>query len=144
MSIYDIRFIVSFLKSSFYLWYAQNKYRSTNFADYEIFRDLRLPIIKLKRPDSQKQIRLINDTFNYIIKEERKFIAEFNKAYIRKKTDAKNEFIIKHNARIAQRFYAIDQSIYNLLGLSDNEIDVIENNLKFNKIYLPNNIDTSP
>ena len=144
MSIYDIRFMVSFLKSSFCLWYLQNKYGSTNFADYEIFRDLRLPIIKLNRPDLKKQISLINNTFDDIIKEERKFIAEFNKAYIRKNTDARNDFVNNHNARIAKRFYTIDQSIYKLLGLSDKEIDVIENNLKFNKIYLPSNIDVSP
>ena len=144
ISIYDIRFVVSFLKSSFYLWYLHNKHGTTDFTDHKIFRDLRLPIIKLKRPDSKKQISLINDTFDEIIKEERKFIAEFNKAYIRKNSDAQIEFINNYNARIAKGFYTIDQSIYKLLSLSDNEIDVVEKNLKFNKIYLPSNIDTLP
>lgn len=144
ISVYGIRFVVSFLKSSFHLWYLQNKHGTTDITDPKIFPQLRLPLIKLSRPDSKKEISLINDTFDGIIKEERKFIAEFNKAYDEKNIDASIELVDNHNARIAKRFYTIDQSIYKLLGLSDNEIDVVEKNLEFNKIFLPPNIDASP
>lgn len=143
ISIYGMRFVVSFLKSSFYLWYLLNRHGTTDLTDPKIFDALRLPAIKLNRPDSRKQISLINDTFDHITKEERRFIAEFNRAYIRKNTKVQIQFISDYNARIANEFYAIDQAIYNLLGLSDNEIDVVQKNLEFNKIYLPTNADAN-
>lgn len=141
VSIYGMRFAVSFLKSSFHLWYLLNRHGTTDFTDPKIFSALRLPIIRLNRPDSRNQISLINDTFDAIIKEERRFIAEFNRAYIRKNTEGEIQFISNYNARIANEFYAIDQAIYELLGLSDNEVDVVQKNLKFNGIYLPTNTD---
>lgn len=140
-SIYGMRFLVAFLKSSFYLWYLLNRHGTTNCTDPKVFPTLRLPLVKLNRPDSRQQITLINDTFDHIIREERKFIAELNKAYITKDTHVQVEFVNNYNARIADHFYAINQAIYKLLRLSDNEIDVVEKNLTFNKIYLPTNTD---
>src|SRR4030043_201036 len=142
-SFYGMRFLVAFLKSSFCLWYLLNRHGTTDFTDPSVFSTLRLPIITLNRPDSQEQITLINDTFDHIIREEHKFIAEFNKSYVRKNTHVQVEFVNNYNARIAGHFYAIDQAIYRLLGLSDDEIDVVENNLRFNKLYLPTNTDAN-
>lgn len=142
-SIYGMRFLVSFLKSSFYLWYLLNRYGTTHFMDREVFRALRLPAIKRNRPDSRRQMSSINHTFDHIIKEERRFIADFNRAYSRKSNKVQKEFVDNYNARIANEFYAVDQAIYELLALSDNEIDVVQKNLEFNKIYLPPNANAS-
>ena len=139
ISVYGIRFAVSFLKSSFHLWYLHNRYHNIDLINYDLFSNLRLPIINVNRPSSKEQISLINNTFDAIIKQERRFISEFNKAYIHKKVAVKNEFISNHNIQIEKSFYTIDQAIYKLLDISDKEIDAIESNLRFNNIYLPMN-----
>ena len=140
---YDMKLLVSFLKSSFHLWYICNKYGNTNTLTTDVFFQLRLPIIHPNRPDSKKLVTFIRHKFDYILGEERRFVVEFNKRYRGKLTDAAGQFIDNYNQRIAEHFYAVDKAIYELLGLSQDEIGALEDNLRFNKIYLPANPDAS-
>ena len=148
LSLYDMRFIASFFKSSFYLWYLQHKYGTTDCMNPAAFLQLRLPLIPPNHPESKREISSINHTVDDIITQERKFLADLNKLFSKRNREHARELVDCHNAAIADRYYAIDCSIYRLLRLSDNEIDVVQNNLKFTGVYLPTApsaaVDASP
>jgi len=47
------------------------------------------------------------------------------------KPKEQNDICILHNRKV------IDKVIYKLIGLSEHDIDIIEQNLRLNEIYLP-------
>jgi len=126
-------FITCFLKSSFWLWYALNKFSNFDFHSQKIFKCILLPKINPNR-ETKKLIELIEDNFTKIIELEKVFLTNSNKIKDSKKL---NLIIEEHNKTIDELAYNIDKNIYKLCRLSDNDIRIIENYLSNNNIYLP-------
>jgi len=127
------KFVVSFLKSSFNLWYLKNKYDDTDIYKPDIFTNLRLPRLNTKRPDVIQNLSNVEDNFKKILKIETQFLGNISSV---KKNDMEG-YIEEHNLKIDQIAYHTDKLIYELLGLSDDDIITIEENLRLNDIYLP-------
>ncbi|OGP13912.1 MAG: hypothetical protein A2052_00540 [Deltaproteobacteria bacterium GWA2_54_12] len=53
------------------------------------------------------------------------------------KPKEQNDICILHNRKVDTLAYVIDKVIYKLIGLSEHDIDIIEQNLRLNEIYLP-------
>lgn len=130
---YNVKFTVCFLKSSFLLWYLKNKHDSIDLFETDIFNNLRLPALNMKRPDTIEIINSINDNFDKIVGLETTFLLNMKNV---KKDDIMNYFT-EHNLRVDKLAYEIDRLIYKLLNLSSNDISTIEQNLRLNEIYLP-------
>lgn len=133
------KFIVAFLKSSFNLWYLKNKLDNIDIFQPEVFNNLRLPVINLKHSDSSQAINEIHNSIDEIIKLESNYLVKQRKYNI--KDDKQREILSKltteHNSKVDLIAYDIDKLIYKLLDLSENQINVIEENLRLNDIYLP-------
>lgn len=126
-------FITCFLKSSFWLWYALNKFSSFDLYSPKIFRCILLPKVN-SNPEIKKIIELIEINFKKIIELEKIFLINTNKTKGLKRL---GHIIEEHNKTIDELAYNIDKNIYKLCRLSDNDIRIIENYLKNNNIYLP-------
>lgn len=126
-------FITCFLKSSFWLWYALNKFSNFDFHLQKIFKCILLPKIN-PNPETKKVIELIENDFKKIIELEKIFLINSNKIKGLKKFKL---IATTHNKTIDELAYNIDKSIYKLCRLSDDDIRIIENYLKNNNIYLP-------
>ena len=126
-------FITCFLKSSFWLWYALNKFSNFDLYEPKLFNCILLPKMNLN-PETKKVIELIEINFKKIIELERIFLINSNKI-----KDLKKFILIaeEHNKTIDELAYNIDKNIYKLCRLSDNDIKIVENYLRNNNIYLP-------
>lgn len=131
---YNMKFITCYLKSSFLLWYLKNNYDDIDLFQARIFNTLLLPKINIKQPDHNTLVKNISNSFDEIINLERQYLIEVHKT---KQHDKKVELTVQHNSNVDKIAYDIDKLIYKLIGLSDNDIDVIESNLKVNEIFLP-------
>ena len=131
---YGLKFTVCFLKSTLLLWHLTNKFDDIDFFRPQIFRELRFPAIDMRRPQSAKTIRGIEDSFDKILNLERDFLLA-----VRKCNDPKamQDLTDQHNKKVDQLAYCIDLKLYSLLGFSQDSIKVIEDNIRLNKIYLP-------
>lgn len=130
---YSMKFTVCFLKSSFLLWYLMNKYDDIDLYKPTIFKNLRFPVLNFKRPDIHEILHTIESNFDEIVNLETTFLINLNKV----KEDERDEYIVEHNGRVDTFSYDIDNLIYRLIGLSNDDIVTIENNLQLNNIYLP-------
>mgnify|MGYP003299682225 FL=1 len=82
-----------------------------------------------------KEVELVDKIetdFDNIIELENKFLKTNWKTI-----KDKNDHIIKHNEQTKNIFNRIDESIFRLLKLKDDEILVIKENLRANYIYMP-------
>lgn len=129
---YPIKYLCAFLKSSFFLWYIKNKFGEFDFLPSEIFNNISIPTLHLKNTKEIAIIKKIETDVDNIIELEKIFL----------KTDWKsikdeNEYIFKHNEQTKEIFKSIDESIFSLLNLKEEEILVIKENLRANYIYIP-------
>jgi len=127
------KFVVSFLKSSFNFWYLKNKYDEIDLYSPDIFYGLRLPILNSKKPDVVRSLNAIEVNLDNIVKLENDLLTRIRK--IKKEDTGKD--IEEHNLKVSEFAYDIDKLIYGLLGLTEDDILAIEENLRLNEIYLP-------
>ncbi len=132
-SAYGIKFTTCFLKSSFLLWYMKNKHDDIDLFAPNIFNNLRFPVLNTKNPRTVEIINSINEDFDIIVKLETAFLIGLKKI----KVDELRLYFDEHNERVDEVAHHIDDSIYKLVGLSDDNIITIENNLRLNGTYLP-------
>lgn len=130
---YGMKFTVCFLKSSLLLWYLINKFDNTDLFQPNILQKLRFPIINMGKPESAKNLREIESSFDKILKLEREYLLSARKF----KDEALLKFIEQHNRKVDELAYSIDLNFYSLLGFSHDSVKVIEDNLRLNKIYIP-------
>lgn len=135
---YSMKFIASYLKSSFILWYLLNRFGTTDLLDWKkdlILTKLRLPIIKNNNPEQAELLHQINTDFDSILLLEKIFLESVIKI---RDDDKLDEIIKEHNSKSDPLFYRNDCAIYRLLELPDSDIITIEDNLRANSIYIPN------
>jgi predicted HTH transcriptional regulator len=120
------KFIAAFLKSSFWIWYCLNKYDGLNIFPFDVFVKILIPRIYPNLPEVIERTKNIETLFGKIIDIEQSFLSE-------KKSNS--EHIGKHNDNAELLFSKIDSEIYAILGLSEEEIKIIETGLKGSKIY---------
>ena len=120
------KFIAAFLKSSFWIWYCLNKYDGSDIFPYDIFAKILIPRIYPNLPNIIERIKNIETLFGKIIEIEQSFLSE-------KKSANKN--IEAHNDNAELFFSKIDSEIYAILGLSEEEVKIVETGLKGSKIY---------
>lgn len=130
---YSNKFIASFLKSSFCLWYCINKFESINLFRPNIFEDIIVPKINASNNDQKSILNAIEKYFDKIIDLERKYLVS-SKSGGRERLI---QLVEEHNSAVDKIAYAIDRKIFDLFELSHDEIAVVENNLISNDIYLP-------
>ena len=130
---YDMKFITCFLKSSFLLWYMKNKYDNVDFFSPDIFNNIRFPVLNMKNPHTVEIMESINKDFDIIFKLETTFLIGLNKL----KEDEMHQYAKEHNGKVNEVAHHIDDSIYKLIDLSEDEIITIENNLRLNGIFVP-------
>lgn len=126
-NMYKNEFIVAFLKSSFNLWYMNNKFNSVDIYNPRIFFKIRIPILDGKNLLKLKIAEEISKVFNNILFKEKEFL----------KGKKDTRLVESHNKEIDILSYHIDQKIYELLGISKEQIKTIEDFLNIKKIYLP-------
>ncbi len=131
---YGMKFTVCFLKSTLLIWHLINKFDDINLFQPKIFRNLRFPVLNMRRPESVKTIREIEDSFDRIIGLEKDFLIAVRKCNGK---EAKQELLIQHNKKVDKLAYSIDLNLYSLLGYSQDDVMVIEDNVRLNKIYIP-------
>lgn len=129
---YPIKFLCAFLKSSYFLWYIRNKFGDLDFFPPKIFNNITIPILHPKNMKEVELVDKIETDFDNIIELENKFLKTNWKTI-----KDKNDHIIKHNEQTKNIFKRIDESIFRLLKLKDDEILVIKENLRANYIYIP-------
>lgn len=130
---YSYKFITCFLKSSFWLWYCNNKFASTDNFSPTVFNSIRYPNL-LMNGFTTNLLSEIEHKFDLISKEEMGFLKKIPSI---ERPEDQNELVILHNRKVDTFAYAIDKAIYTLIGLSEYEIGIIEQNLRLNEIYLP-------
>ena len=128
---YSNKFIVSFLKSSFWLWYSKNKFGSLNLTTYQIFKNIKIPKLNRKIKKIDDIVKSIEEDMNKILGLEKKILST------KIKKNKLKEVIEVHNKKIDELAYGIDFKIYELLNLSEKEINTIETYLRAHNIYLP-------
>ncbi|MCX6164211.1 MAG: putative DNA binding domain-containing protein, partial [Ignavibacteriae bacterium] len=137
---YSNKFISSFLKSSFWMWYCINVFEKTDFS--EEIKEIILPKLNIKNPVVKKSLTNLEMYFDKIIKAERIFLKNIEKLVKSKKIDepklyeTKLNKVEEHNKTVSSLCYSIDKIIYSILGLSQNEINTIETCLRENNIYI--------
>lgn len=129
---YSIKFLCAFLKSSFFLWYVKNKFGDLNIYLPEIFNYINVPSLHNNNVDEKNIIQKIESNVDDII--------ELEKAFL--KTDMENikdviDYVNQHNEQTKKSFKEIDELIFNLLRISEDDILIIKENLRANNIYIP-------
>ena len=131
---YGMKFTVCFLKSTLLLWHLINKFDDIDLFQPKTFRKLRFPVINMRRPESVKTIREIEDSFDKILNLEGECLIAVRKC---KGAEAQQNLLDQHNKKVDELAYSIDLNFYSLLGLSQDSVKVIEDNIRLNKIYIP-------
>ncbi len=130
---YGLKFMFAYLKSSFLLWYVSNKLDDVNLYSPKVYRNIRIPKMNGVAREITKKVSEIEGLVDKILKLERKFLIEAQKV----KANNLTKFVKEHNSKIDAHAYNIDQAIFRMIGLSDEEIDTIEQHLRLSNIYLP-------
>ncbi|MCR5554982.1 MAG: putative DNA binding domain-containing protein [Bacteroidales bacterium] len=129
---YSIKFLCAFLKSSFFLWYVKNQFDVFDFYPAKIFNYINVPSL---HPENQTEMNLISKIetrVDSIIELERDFF----------KTDLKTiknttEYVDRHNKNTETYFKEIDNLIFELLRIKEEDVLIIKENLRANYIYVP-------
>jgi len=130
---YNNKFIVAYLKSSFFIWYCLNKFETIDIIDKSIFSEIEIPM--LKESENTKQIvNKIIDLTDEIIKKEMEFLKVLKKD-VKLSIENKIEIIDNHNSSVEPLFIEIDDNIYKLLNLNVADIEIIKSYLKAEKYY---------
>ena len=129
---YSIKFLCAFLKSSFFLWYVKNKYGDFNFYLPEIYNFIDVPLL---HPGNLTERGLVSKIETNVDK-----IIELEKDFLKTKWEAikdKVNYIDQHNEETKNYFNEIDESIYKLLKIKEEDVLVIKENLRANNIFVP-------
>lgn len=129
---YSIKFLCAFLKSSFFLWYVKNKFDVFDFHPANIFNYLNVPSLHSGNSVEMNHISKIEAAFDSII--------ELEKAFLKTNlTDLKNinDYVDQHNKNTENCFKEIDEEIFSLLKIKEEDVSVIKENLRANYIYTP-------
>lgn len=129
---YSIKFLCAFLKSSFFLWYVKNKFGDFDFFPPKIFNYITIPTLHLNNPTEKNLITKIEENIDNIIELEKTFL-KTGWEEIQKKED----YVIQHNEKTKNLFKEIDELIFSLLKLKDEEVLIIKENLRANYIFIP-------
>lgn len=132
---YPIKFLCAFLKSSYFLWFLKNKFNTIDLCNTSVFNSITIPNLHLKNPSEKLIVDDIEKVFKQILELERKFLAV--------KPVAEREYLSivnNHNSETKKYFAEIDRNIYKLLKLQKEEIEIIEENLQANYIFIANDI----
>lgn len=130
---YSAKFLCSYLKSSFLLWYLINKHDNVDIFEPEIFQELIVPKINFSNPEERKLISKIENELDTILIQENEFLKlKLNK-------DNYEDEVMKHNSVIDKHSINIDMAIFELLKLNSETIEIIESTLKANQIHYPIN-----
>lgn len=128
---YSNKLLCAFLKSSFFLWFLLSKYDDINMHDPQIFRKIRLPKLNFKNPLIKSKISIIESEIESI------FLIEQDFLKITLTEENCEEIVFNHNKSIDKHSANIDAMIFELLEIDADIIELIENTLKANQIYLP-------
>lgn len=129
---FSIKFLCAFLKSSFFLWYIKNKFGDFDFFHPKIFNSITIPSLHLSNPAEKDLITRIETDVDNII--------ELEKTFLKTKWETitdQIDFIIQHNEKTKTYFKEIDELIFSLLKLKEEDILIIKENLRANNIYIP-------
>lgn len=131
---YPIKFLCSYLKSSFYLWYIMNRFNTFDVIPPSSFNCVRIPQIHIKNPKELAIVSEVETLFDSIIAAEKSFLVKQGKI---KQSDELLEVTIAHNNSVKESFIRIDELFFILMGISDTEKNIILENLKVNGVYIP-------
>jgi hypothetical protein len=131
-----LKFTACFLKSSLLMWYLINKIDNTDLFIPEVFRKLRFPAINMRDPTSIAIIQDIENSLDNIQNLEKTFLINLSREK-KDSIDAYKILVDNHNKKVAEISYAIDMHIYKIFGFSDDAINIVEDNLRLNNIFLP-------
>ena len=117
-------------------WYCLLNYESVDLCQPKIIKSIRLPNIDLGQKSNRDRLAKLENTFDQIIMLEKAFLK--GRVQNVKDNEERDKIIKSHNLKVGRLAYQIDQIIYALLSLSNgDDIEIIEETLKLNKIYLP-------
>jgi hypothetical protein len=132
-SLYTLKFMVAYLKSSFLLWYVLNKLDEINLYLPNIYKNIRLPKLNSDIKENIEKVKKIEERVSEILKLEREYLV----ASQNMKGDSLNKFTKEHNSKVDPLAYTIDQFVYQMVELSKEEIGIVEKRLRLSDIYLP-------
>ncbi len=134
-------YIMAFLKSSPFLWYAWEKYREFNLVKRQTFLDLRIPSV-----DKGTRFRiatLVRDLCEYeksylraankIEKEQSKRISKEQKKELHEKI---RNLTDSCNSKIAETSSKIDKLLYEKLNINEEEQEIIKGTLERQDLYV--------
>ena len=129
---YSIKFLCAFLKSSFFIWYGLNKFDTFDFFSPKRFYSIFVPRIHNHNSQDASIVRQIEENVDHILNVEKEFL----KIDLHK-TESPNDIITQHNDKTKSFFSRIDDLIFELLHLQDDEINTIKEYLRSKYIYVP-------
>lgn len=129
---YNNKFIAAFLKSSFNIWYCFNKFENIDFINN--FKELEIPIIHLKDNSEILLVKEITNRIDDIIGNEINFLKDL-KRNVKLDDESRSNKIDEYNSSVKSLFDEIDNNIYKLLNLNEEDINIIKNYLKVRKIF---------
>ena len=131
---YSIKFLCAFLKSSFFLWYLKNKFGDLDFWSSKIFNRIDVPLLHLDNPKENDIITTIESNFDNIIELEKKFLkTDWNTV----DDNGFEEYVNQHNEKTKIYFKKIDDAIFDLLKIKEDDKAIIKESLRANYIYIP-------
>ena len=136
---YPIKFLCAYLKSSFYLWYLLNKYNTLDIIPPSSFNNIRIPQLNLKNPKELSIVSAVEQLVDQITCAEKAFLLKQNSV---KDPEELYKVTVEHNESVKTCFETIDDLFYSLLAVSDNEKLIIQDNLRVNSIFVPNQVNS--
>ncbi|MDO9069303.1 MAG: putative DNA binding domain-containing protein, partial [Deltaproteobacteria bacterium] len=129
--IYSNKFLTAFLKSSFFIWYLFMKSEDTDIFNSEVFKMIRIPVLTESSKDIVKNIERDVDL---IVKKEKEYLRSSNKTI---KKELYNKKTTTHNRSVEILYNNIDNEIYRLLNLTENDCALIKEYLTEKKCFMP-------
>jgi len=132
-SSYALKFIAAYLKSSFLLWYVLSKLDETDLYLPHVYRKIVIPKVEARAPEHVQIVKEIEGCVEDIMTLERTYLAASQELAGKRLCELTGE----HNAKVDPIAYKIDRAIFQLVGLSTEEIHVVESHLKLSDTFLP-------
>jgi hypothetical protein len=124
------KLLIGWFKSSLFIWYTSCVLGNANIHDPNIFKNLLMPNSKLINKSET-----VEAAISSILSQEKDFIDTYNAC---DDTDEQIELIDAYNSNINKYYDMIDDIVYNCYSVSKEDTDIIDDMLKFNKIYTSN------
>ncbi|MGB4659026.1 MAG: hypothetical protein WBI07_07595 [Mobilitalea sp.] len=133
--IFSIYTIVAWLKSSAFIWYCMKVYGEDNIFKPKIYNKCIIPKLKCLKPGS-----VIERTVIDILDIEKHFLKKVNESYSfcesgesvqnSELTNEFNYFIDDHNDTVLELTRTIDKIIFNEIGYTENQLDIIGSDIE--------------